>query len=61
MMVADPRPTPLSCGGERENVFPAEIKTLEVAVTIAVLLLDKETVTQAAGAGVDRVTGNITD
>ena len=42
-------------------MFPAPIKTLEVTVTVEVLLLESDTVTPPAGAGDDRVTGNTAD
>lgn len=61
VMFADPRLTPLTCGGVGGKVFPAMMKTLCGSVTVDGALLVSETVTPPAGAGEGKVTGNSAD
>jgi hypothetical protein len=56
--VADPIPTPVTCGCVAGVMAPAAMDTLAVTVTFEVSLLISVTVKPPAGAGVDRVTGN---
>ena len=56
VMLADPMPVPVNCGGVAGVVAPAAMVTVAGdTVTLVVSLLASVTVTPPAGAGADRV------